>query len=67
MIHLTPGRYSRSAYSPRTEVIATAVEFVSATLSAAANAILPLSKAMYRRRSIPPDAITQVLAPCVTV
>ena len=63
LTHLNPGRYSRSAYSPRTDSTETAVEFVSATLSAAAKDMLSLSKPIYKRRSIPLDAIAALLVP----
>ena len=54
-----------SAYSPRTEVTTTAVEFVSWTLSEAAKDMLSLSKPIYKRRSIPLDAIAALLVPWV--
>ncbi|BCU95687.1 MAG: hypothetical protein CM15mV10_0620 [uncultured marine virus] len=63
LIHLTPGRYSRSAYSFLTDVIENAVEFVSWILSAAAKATVPLSLAIYKRLSIPFVAISQVFDP----
>ena len=61
LIHLTPGRYSRSEYSSLTSLIANAVELVSEIESAAANSMLSLFNATYTRRSIPPVEITAVL------
>jgi hypothetical protein len=61
--HFCEGRYSLSSYSTLTELIETAVEFVSAMLSAAAKSILPLSLAIYTLLSIPDALITAVLEP----
>ena len=52
LTHFTPGRYSRSSYSVRTESTVTLVEFVSATTSEAVKLILSLLRPIYKRRSI---------------
>ena len=64
MIHLTPGRYSRSVYSSLTDVTVMFVEFVSCTTSAAANSILSLLRATSSFLSIVTLTL-QVFVPCV--
>ena len=64
MIHLTPGKYSRSVYSSLTDVTVMFVEFVSCTTSEAANSILDLLRATRSFLSIV-TLILAVFVPCV--
>ena len=64
LIHLTPGRYSRSVYSSLTDDTVMFVEFVSCTTSAAANSILSLLRATSSFLSIVTLTL-QVFVPCV--